>query len=60
MLTRHRHGCILVGRAGDREHVEHQPPTPPAYLGWDPNPVLDGWEAHRHIFESLENHLIAI
>jgi hypothetical protein len=59
MLTRHRHACILVGRAGDRDHVRHQPPTTPAYLGWDPDPILDGWEAHRHVFAALEPHVIA-
>jgi hypothetical protein len=59
MLTRHRHACILVGRAGDRDHVRHQPPTTPAYLGWDPDPILDGWEAHRHVFAALERHVVA-
>lgn len=60
MLTRHRHGCIVVGRAGDREHVRYQPPTTPAYLGWDPDPVLDGWDAHRVVFEALEPHVVAV
>ena len=35
-------GDISVGRAGDPEMLEDQPPPPtPAYLGCDPDP---GWE----------------
>jgi hypothetical protein len=55
MLTRHRHACIVVGRAGDGDMLDEQPPPPtPAYLGWDPDPVLDGWEIHRQVFAALE------
>src|SRR5262249_38709734 len=60
MLTRHRHACIVVGRTGDREQMRYQPPMPPAYLGWDPDPVLDGWEAHRHVFRSLEASVVRV
>jgi hypothetical protein len=53
--TRHRQACILVGRDGDRELLEDQvPPSTAAYLGWDPDPVLDGWDVHREVFSSLE------
>jgi hypothetical protein len=55
LLTRHRHACVVVGRAGDAEMLNDQPPPPtPAYLGWDPDPVLDGWEVHRQVFAALE------
>jgi hypothetical protein len=55
LLTRHRQACIVVGRAGAAEALEDTlPPATPAYLGWDPDPVLDGWEAHRRVFEALE------
>jgi hypothetical protein len=55
LLTRHLRACIVVGRAGDEEVLEDQPPPPtPAYLGWDPDPVLDGWEIHQQVFASLE------
>jgi hypothetical protein len=53
MLTRHRHACVVVGRVDDDEHIRYQPPTTSAYLGWNPDPVLDGWEAHRQVFEKL-------
>ena len=56
LLTRHRHACIVVGRAGDRALLDSTPPTTPAYLGWDPDPVLDGWDVHRSVLEVLEPH----
>jgi hypothetical protein len=55
LLTRHRQACVVVGRAGDDEMLDDQPPPPtPAYLDWDPDPVLDGWEVHREVFATLE------
>jgi hypothetical protein len=55
LLTRHRQACIVVGRASDRELLaDRVPPPTPAYLGWDPDPVLDGWEVHRQVFAALE------
>jgi hypothetical protein len=53
MATRHRHACVVVGRAGDRELLEGVPPSGDAWLGRDDEPVLDGWEAHRAFYESL-------
>jgi hypothetical protein len=54
LLTRHRHACVVVGRAGDRDLLDDRPPPPTeAYLGWDPDPVLDGWEVHRAVFDAL-------
>ena len=60
MLTRHRHACIVVGRAADRSLVEGIPPTSPAYVGWDENPALDGWYAHEAVFNLLEPHRIEV
>jgi hypothetical protein len=54
MLTRHRHGCIVVGRASDPELVTELPPTSDVWLGHDPDPVLDGWFAHSLVFDRLE------
>lgn len=59
LLTRHRHACVVVGRAGDRELLDQLPPTTPAYLGWDPDPILDGWDAHRQVFAHLDAYRIA-
>jgi hypothetical protein len=54
LLTWHRHACIVVGRAGDRDFLAGIPPSTPAYLGWDPDPVLDGWDVHQGVFDVLE------
>ena len=55
LLTRHRQACIVVGRASDRDLLaDRVPPPTPAYLGWDPDPLLDGWEIHPQVFAALE------
>jgi hypothetical protein len=55
LLTRHRQACVVVGRAGDQDLLEDQvPPPTAAYLGWTPDPVLDGWQVHRDVFAALE------
>lgn len=58
LLTRHRQACIVVGRASDRLLVDGLPPATPAYLGWDPDPVLDGWAAHQGVFSALDDHRV--
>jgi len=58
LLTRHRQACIVVGRDTDRRLLEGIPPATPGFLGWDPDPVLDGWDAHEGVFSLLEPHVI--
>lgn len=58
LLTRHRQACIVVGRDTDRAFLEGIPPATPGYLGWEPDPVLDGWDAHEGVFRLLEPHVI--
>lgn len=58
LLTRHRQACIVVGRDTDRALLEGIPPAAPGFLGWDPDPVLDGWDAHEGVFRLLEPHVI--
>jgi hypothetical protein len=58
LLTRHRQACIVVGRDTDRALLAGIPPATPGYLGWDPDPVLDGWDAHEGVFRLLEPHVI--
>jgi len=54
LLTRHRHACVVVGRASDRDLLDDRPPPPTAaYLGYAPDPVLDGWEIHQEVFSTL-------
>jgi hypothetical protein len=59
LLTRHRQACVVVGRAGDDELLDGHPPATPAFLGWDPDPVLDGWGVHRAVFQHLGGFRIA-
>ncbi len=61
LLTRHRHACLVVGRVGDDEMLAQQlPPSTPAFLGSDPDPVLDGWEIHQQVFAALESFRVLI
>jgi hypothetical protein len=61
LLTRHRQACVVVGRAGDRALLEDQlPPATEAYLGWDPDPLLDGWEVHRQVFDTLASVAVTV
>jgi hypothetical protein len=53
MLTRHRHGCIVVGRASDPFLVDDLPPASDVWLGHDPDPILDGWFTHSMVFDKL-------
>jgi hypothetical protein len=51
----------VVGRTADDEILEEQvPPPTAAYLGWDPDPVLDGWEVHREVFSRLEPWCVTV
>lgn len=56
MLTRHRHLCLLVGRAEDRRLVEGLPPSAPTYATWSGAPALDGWYAHEAVLSALAPH----
>ncbi len=58
LLTRHRQACIVVGRDTDRALLDGVPPATPGYLGWDPDPVLDGWDAHESVFNLLDPHRV--
>ena len=56
MLTRHRHGCIVVGRASDHTLLDGFAPSTPAYLGSEVDQVLDGWRIHRQVYRTLLGH----
>ena len=56
MLTRHRHACIVVGRASDRDLIAGIPPATPTFVGIPGDPVLDGFDAHRTLFDRLDAH----
>ena len=54
LATRHRHGCVVVGRQSDRDLLDAVPPSGEAWLGRDDEPLLDGWEVHRRFYEAVE------
>jgi hypothetical protein len=60
LLTRHRQACAVEGRAGDGELLDGHPSAMPAFLGSDPDPVLDGWEVYRQVFEGLAPFHISV
>jgi hypothetical protein len=60
LLTRHRQAwVVVVGRSGDACLLDGHPSATPAYLGWDPDPTLDGWEVHRAAFDELAPFRVA-
>ncbi|MGW5433347.1 AAA domain-containing protein [Streptomyces sp. NPDC004059] len=52
LLSRHRHACVVVGRAGIRELLDRHPSTSPLYLDVPPK-FPDGWRAHQTVLEHL-------
>jgi hypothetical protein len=40
--------------------VEGIPPATPAYVGWEPNPALDGGYAHEAVFRALEPYRLGV
>ena len=53
MLSRHRHGCVVVGRAGSRELLEEYPDSDPVYIN-EAEKFPDGWEANHKVLSHLE------
>jgi hypothetical protein len=60
MLTRHRHGCVVIGRVSDEALLDGVPPSTPAYVGWDPDPVLDGWAVHKSVYDTLSAYRVRV
>lgn len=52
LLSRHRHACIVVGRAGIADVLDAHPADTPIWIG-APVPVPDGWEANQVVLERL-------
>lgn len=60
LTTRHRHACIVVGRASDRELLDGLPPSGEAYLGREDEPLLEGWRTHQRFFEALAPYRVRL
>jgi hypothetical protein len=52
--------CIVVGRASDSQLLNGLAPSAPAFLGYEEQPLLDGWEAHRAVLDHLAHHASAL
>jgi hypothetical protein len=52
LLSRHRHACLVVARAGIAELLDAHPHTEPVHLGV-PVKFPDGWEAHQAVLAHL-------
>jgi len=52
MLSRHRHACIVVGRAGAARLLAEFPDSDPIYLE-EPEKFPDGWQANHLVLEHL-------
>lgn len=57
MLSRHRHACIVVGRAGAARLLSEFPDSDPIYLE-EPERLPDGWEANFQVLEHLARHRV--
>ncbi|WP_280346642.1 AAA domain-containing protein [Nocardia neocaledoniensis] len=57
LASRHRHACILVGRAGIPELLDAHPSAEPVHLGV-PVKFPDGWEANQAVLSHLANHRV--
>ncbi|MFE3759452.1 AAA domain-containing protein [Nocardia tengchongensis] len=58
LTSRHRHACIVVGRAGIPELLDAHPSTEPVHLN-APVKFPDGWEANQAILAHLNEHRVA-
>ncbi|PPJ06401.1 AAA domain-containing protein [Nocardia cyriacigeorgica] len=58
LTSRHRHACIVVGRAGIPELLDAHPSAEPVHLGV-PVKFPDGWEANQSVLSHLAEHRIS-
>lgn len=58
LLSRHRHACVVVARAGIVELLDAHPHSEPVHLGVSVK-FPDGWEAHQAVLAHLAAHRVA-
>ena len=59
LLSRHRHACVVVARAGIPDLLDAHPHTEPVHLGV-PVKFPDGWAAHQAVLAHLAGHRIRV
>ncbi|MGQ4614598.1 AAA domain-containing protein [Nocardia sp. R7R-8] len=59
LTSRHRHACIVVGRAGIPELLDAHPSAEPVHLGVAVK-FPDGWEANQSVLNHLSAHRIPV
>jgi energy-coupling factor transporter ATP-binding protein EcfA2 len=61
LLSRHRHACVVVARAGIRDLLDRHPSTRPVRLDVPPK-FPDGWRAHQTVMRHLDRpeHRVAV
>ncbi|MGW2052762.1 AAA family ATPase [Streptomyces sp. NPDC001840] len=52
LLSRHRHACVVLARAGIPELLDRHPSTQPVHLDVPPK-FPDGWRAHQIVMDHL-------
>jgi hypothetical protein len=57
LASRHRHGCVVVARAGIADLLDAHPSAEPVSLNV-PVRFPDGWEAHQAVLAHLEAHRV--
>lgn len=57
LTSRHRHACLVVGRAGIPELLDAHPSRDPVHLDV-PAKFPDGWEANQAVMAHLEFHRV--
>ncbi|MET8650356.1 MULTISPECIES: AAA domain-containing protein [Nocardia] len=57
LTSRHRHACVVVGRAGIPELLDAHPSGEPVHLGVEVK-FPDGWEANQALLTHLSRHRV--
>ncbi|MFD7918369.1 AAA family ATPase [Streptomyces sp. NPDC059740] len=57
LVSRHRHACVVVARAGIAELLDAHPSVEPVQLGVAVR-FPDGWEAHHAVLARLAEHRV--
>jgi hypothetical protein len=53
LMSRHRLGCVVVGRAGAHDLLAHHAPSSERILGLSEDREHEGWLAHLTVLERL-------